>query len=72
MPDMQTDIEALRARERTSLLPMEMVAGVRLTKLQHHRIQARALALQSSPSEVIRLLLEKGAEHYGFEISSVL
>jgi len=51
---------------------MAYVQGIRLTRIQQMRLASQAATLKSTPSEVVRLLIEKGAEHYGLEINSVL
>jgi len=72
MQTMRDDLAELRERESRCLLPMAYVQGIRLTRIQQMRLASQAATLKSTPSEVVRLLLEKGAEHYGLEINSVL
>jgi hypothetical protein len=68
-PAMRADIEVMRAQERSALLPKDQVTGVRFNRVQNHQIQAKAAALEVAPSELLRLLIEKGAQHYGFSLN---
>jgi hypothetical protein len=68
-PDMRADIEVMRAQERSALLPKDRVTAARFNRLQSHHIKAKAAALEVAPGELLRLLMEKGAQHYGFSLN---
>jgi hypothetical protein len=72
MSEMEKDLLALREKERKYLLPLHNVVSIRLTKPQHQRLMTRALMNKTSITEVIRLLLIKGGEHYGFDINQII
>jgi hypothetical protein len=72
MPNMEKDLLALREKERKYLLPLQSVVSIRLTKPQHQRLKNRSLMHQTNLTEVVRLLLIKGGEHYGLDINQVL
>ena len=65
MPNMQDDILAMRELDRYAFIPMTETVGARLSKPQRARIATWAMEAKSSPSELMRLLLMRGAEHYG-------
>ena len=72
MPNMEKDLLALREKERKYLLPLQSVVSIRLTKPQHQRLRTRSLMNKTNITEVIRLLLIKGGEHYGFDINQII
>lgn len=66
---MRKDFAAFRAEG--GILPLADVHCVRLNKLQSKHIKANAALLGSSPSELIRFLMLKGAESYGIKMSAL-
>ena len=72
MPNMGEDLLTMREKDKSFLLPMTNVTSVRLTRPQFSRLQTRAMENNTTITEVIRLLLLKGAEHYGFDLNKII
>ena len=67
---MNEDFAAYRAE--ANILPLVDVYSIRLSKLQTKHIKANAALLGATPSDLIRFLMQKGAEQYGIKLHSLL
>jgi predicted DNA binding CopG/RHH family protein len=72
MPDLTSDIQQAREKDRKFLLPAQDVLSIRLTTPQARCIKTRALEQGTNTTEVIRALLRAGAAHYGFSLDRVI
>ena len=60
---MKKDFSAYKAE--ANILPLVDVYSVRLSRLQTKHLKANAALIGTSPSDLIRFLMHKGAEQYG-------
>ena len=69
MPNLRDGLSQYREAHK-SLLPLNDLVGVRFNKLHGTKIRAQAALLNCSPAELLRMFVQKGAEHYGFDLDS--
>lgn len=67
---MKKDFSAYKAE--SGILPLVDVYSIRLSKLQTKHIKANAALLGATPSDLIRFLMQKGAEQYGIKLNSMI
>tara|TARA_Y100001968_G_scaffold3840_1_gene3390 strand:- start:237 stop:455 length:219 start_codon:yes stop_codon:yes gene_type:complete len=65
-------LEALgRRRERERHLPINTPMSFKISKIASTNLMIKGLALESSPSEIARVLIDEGAKQLGFDLESV-
>lgn len=72
MPSLEEDLSVLKEKDRRALLPMTEIQGIRLTKPQRTALHSVAMRLQTTHSQIARLLLVKGAAVYGIDLNRIL
>ena len=67
---LQDAIEARRKREIH--LPINTHLGIRVSLLASTNLRIRAMAHNSNPSELARVLMDEGARSLGFDLEEIL
>ena len=70
LTSLQDAIEARRKREIH--LPINTHIGLRVSLLASTNLKIRAMAHNSTPSELARVLMDEGARSLGFDLEEIL
>ena len=65
--------DALEARRKREVnLSVNTHIGLRITLCSSTNLKIKAMALGSNPSELARVLMDRGAESLGFDLEQIL
>ena len=61
----------IKRRELERHLAINTPMSLKISKIASTNLMIKGLALQSSPSEIARVLMDQGAKQLGFDLESV-
>ena len=62
----------IQRRERERHLAINTPMSLKISKIASTNLMIKGLVLQSSPSEIARVLMDLGAEQLGFDLEAVI